>query len=94
MGYQAALVIMNPVAGQHNPDKTRTLIEQRLTHEQLRYEIRVTKEAGDALRWAEQAAAEGFDRGSLLLIADGARWIRSFYTDRLVQVPDKTMLLD
>jgi Uncharacterised protein family (UPF0236) len=33
-------------------------------------------------------------RGSLLLIADGARWIRTFYSDMLAQVPDKTMLLD
>jgi hypothetical protein len=33
-------------------------------------------------------------RGSLLLIADGARWIRTFFTDRLAQVPDKIMLLD
>jgi len=33
-------------------------------------------------------------RSSLLLIADGARWIRTFFTDMLAQVPDKTMLLD
>jgi hypothetical protein len=33
-------------------------------------------------------------RNSLLLIADGARWIRAFFTDMLAQVPDKTMLLD
>jgi hypothetical protein len=32
--------------------------------------------------------------GSLLLIADGARWIRSFFTDMLHQIPRKTMLLD
>jgi hypothetical protein len=28
------------------------------------------------------------------LIADGARSIRTFFTDMLAQVPDKTMLLD
>jgi hypothetical protein len=33
-------------------------------------------------------------RSSLLLMADGARWIRAFFTDMLAQVPDKTMILD
>jgi hypothetical protein len=33
-------------------------------------------------------------RNSLLLIAGGARCIRTFFTDMLAQVPDKTMLLD
>ena len=31
---------------------------------------------------------------SLLLIADGARWIRSFFTDTLSHITRKTMLLD
>jgi len=31
---------------------------------------------------------------SLLLIADGARWIRNFFTDTLAALADKTMLLD
>jgi len=31
---------------------------------------------------------------SLLLIADGARWIRSFFADALANLTDKTMLLD
>ncbi len=31
---------------------------------------------------------------TLLLIADGARWIRAFFTDTLAHVVDKTMLLD
>jgi hypothetical protein len=31
---------------------------------------------------------------SLLLIADGARWIRIFFTEMLAQVPNKTMILD
>src|SRR5215210_151909 len=31
---------------------------------------------------------------SLLLIADGARWIRSFFTETLAAVADKTMVLD
>jgi Uncharacterised protein family (UPF0236) len=33
-------------------------------------------------------------RSSLLLIADGARWIRAFFTDMLTQIPDKTLILD
>jgi hypothetical protein len=32
--------------------------------------------------------------GSLLLIADGARWIRTFFTDTLSQIKQKTMILD
>jgi hypothetical protein len=31
---------------------------------------------------------------ALLLIADGARWVRNFYTDLLVRFPDKQMILD
>ena len=31
---------------------------------------------------------------SLLLIADGARWIRTFFTETLARIPDKTMILD
>jgi Uncharacterised protein family (UPF0236) len=31
---------------------------------------------------------------SLLLIADGARWIRSFFTEALAAVADKSMILD
>jgi len=31
---------------------------------------------------------------SLLLIADGARWIRTFFTETLAAVADKTMILD
>ena len=31
---------------------------------------------------------------SLLLIADGARWIRSFFTETLAALVDKTMILD
>jgi hypothetical protein len=31
---------------------------------------------------------------SLLLIADGARWIRTFFSDTLAAIADKTMILD
>jgi hypothetical protein len=33
-------------------------------------------------------------RRALLLIADGAHWIRTFITETLAHIPDKTMLLD
>jgi len=33
-------------------------------------------------------------RCSLLLIADGARSLRAFFTDTLAHMPDKTMILD
>ncbi|HVO70356.1 MAG TPA: hypothetical protein VMT24_09940, partial [Aggregatilineaceae bacterium] len=33
-------------------------------------------------------------QSSLLLIADGARWIRAFFTDTLAIVADKSMILD
>jgi diacylglycerol kinase (ATP) len=68
MGYRNALVIMNPVSGQNDPGDTRAQIEERLGREQLRYEIRETKEAGDALRWAQQAPADGFD---LVIVSGG-----------------------
>jgi len=32
--------------------------------------------------------------GSLLLIADGARWIRSFFADTLAALADTAMILD
>jgi hypothetical protein len=31
---------------------------------------------------------------SLLLIADGARWIQAFFTEKVAQIPTKTMILD
>jgi diacylglycerol kinase (ATP) len=68
MGYRNALVIMNPVSGQSDPGDTRATIEGRLGREGLRYEIRETREAGDALRWAQQAVEEGFD---LLIVSGG-----------------------
>ena len=32
--------------------------------------------------------------GSLLLIADGAGWIRTFFTETLARIRDKTKILD
>jgi diacylglycerol kinase (ATP) len=68
MSYRNALVITNPAAGQDEPEDTRALIAQRFAREQLRYELRETQAAGDALRWAREAAADGFD---LVLVSGG-----------------------
>ena len=59
--YNRALVIINPVSGRHDPDKTEALIEQRLGEGDLAYEVRHTEKAGDALSWAQSAADDGFD---------------------------------
>lgn len=68
MDFHRALVIMNPVAGQHDPAETAGLIAQRFTRAQVAYEIRETQAAGDALRWAQQAAGDGFD---LVVVSGG-----------------------
>ena len=65
--YQRVLIILNPVSGQQDPAQTRQLLEDRLTREGISYEVRETKESGDALRWAQHAASEEFD----LVVASG-----------------------
>jgi YegS/Rv2252/BmrU family lipid kinase len=95
MGYRNALVIMNPVSGQSDPGDSRATIEERLGREGLRYEIRETREAGDALRWAQQAAEEGFD---LLIVSGGDGTIMEAMTGQikggadlpLAQIPQGT----
>jgi hypothetical protein len=59
--YRRALVIMNPVSGQHDPERTRRLIARRFGEEGLEYQLKETQDSGDAFRWAEAAAGEGFD---------------------------------
>jgi hypothetical protein len=47
------------------------------------------------LQRLQMAVGLGLGPGkSLLLIADGARWIRNFFTETLAALSDKTMLLD
>jgi diacylglycerol kinase (ATP) len=62
-----ALVIMNPSSGQHEAQDTQGLIERRLREEGIEYEVRITGGAGDALKWAEAAPADGYD----LVVAAG-----------------------
>lgn len=59
--YGRILVIMNPVSGQQDPDETTRLVETRAASAGTEVEIRRTEGAGDAERWAAEAAAEGFD---------------------------------
>lgn len=44
------------------------MIVQRFARAQVAYEIRETQAAGDALRWAQQAADDGFD---LVVVSGG-----------------------
>jgi YegS/Rv2252/BmrU family lipid kinase len=59
--YKRALIIMNPVSGRHDPEKTRGILKERFQKEGLPFELRETAGDGDALGWAERAAADGFD---------------------------------
>jgi hypothetical protein len=49
---------------------------------------------GDAFLNQMLAAVLGCSDRSLLVIADGARWIRAFYRDGLACLPHTTMLLE
>lgn len=66
--YRNILVIINPASGRHDAGETRQLIEERCQQEQAAYEIRETQDAGDALKWAEHAKADGFD---LVIVSGG-----------------------
>jgi diacylglycerol kinase family enzyme len=61
MAYRRALVIMNPVSGQHDPKRTRRRLEERFREGGLDFDFRETQGDGDALCWAEAAGDEGFD---------------------------------
>jgi diacylglycerol kinase (ATP) len=59
--YRRILVIFNPVAGQRKLSNVPRRIDEHFTQQNLDFEIRETESAGDALRWARSAHAEGFD---------------------------------
>lgn len=90
--YQHALVIVNPASGQHDPADTQRMIAVRLTQAGMRYDIRETQEAGDALKWARDAADDGFD---LVIVSGGdgtimeamSGLIKSGSTIPLAQIP-------
>jgi YegS/Rv2252/BmrU family lipid kinase len=66
--YRRILIIINPVSGRHDPVETRQLLEERLQRDNVVFEVRETQAAGDALGWAKQAEADGFD---LVLVSGG-----------------------
>lgn len=66
--YRRALIIINPVSGRHDPVETQQMLEDRFTRENVQYELRETKAAGDALKWAQAAEADGFD---LVVVSGG-----------------------
>lgn len=66
--YRRALIIVNPVSGRHDPAETRRMLEERFQRENVPFEIRETQAEGDALQWAQQAAADGFD---LVVVSGG-----------------------
>lgn len=59
--YQRILVVMNPVSGQQDPDEVSRMIEKRAAEAGVHAEVRRTEGEGDAERWAQGAADEGFD---------------------------------
>jgi YegS/Rv2252/BmrU family lipid kinase len=66
--YRRALVVINPVAGQHEAEATEEALVGRLEAAGTEAEVRHTTGEGDAHDWAEAAEGEGFD---LLVVAGG-----------------------
>jgi diacylglycerol kinase (ATP) len=54
-------IIVNPVSGRGNGERTFPIIENRMRELGLFFELVRTTAAGDAIRLAEQASLEGFD---------------------------------
>jgi len=71
--YKNILVIINPKAGQRRTSRVQSLVEEYLRERGIDYTVRATQQAGDALRWARAARAEGFD---LVAVAGGDGTIR------------------
>ena len=71
--YKRILVVLNPTAGQRRTSRIRGMIESFLNEESVDFELRETGAAGDALKWARSARAEGFD---LIAVAGGDGTIR------------------
>ncbi|MEE9269488.1 MAG: diacylglycerol kinase family protein [Candidatus Krumholzibacteria bacterium] len=59
--YRRILVIFNPAAGQRKLSNVPRRVDEYFTQQNLDFEFRETEGAGDALRWARSAHAEGFD---------------------------------
>lgn len=71
--FQRILVIINPRAGLYKTVKIRRTIDEFLAKHGLDATVRETERAGDALRWARSARAEGYD---LVTVAGGDGTVR------------------
>lgn len=71
--YQNVLVILNPTAGQRRTSRTQEVVENFLTENGVPFTLKKTAHAGDALKWARSARAEGYD---LVAVAGGDGTIR------------------
>lgn len=71
--FSKILVIVNPRAGFQRPRKVFDIVEQYMKEKGYTFTLRQTENAGDSLRWARSARAEGFD---LIVVAGGDGTIR------------------
>lgn len=71
--FENILAIVNPTAGYLRPKRIADQVDQYLMNSGIRYTLRESINAGDPLRWARSARAEGFD---LLVVAGGDGTIR------------------
>jgi len=77
---QRARAIVNPVSGRHDVEATSEQLRTVLQDYASEVEVRVTREGGDAYRWAADAADLGVDLlvvvggdGTVAAVLDGAR---------------------
>lgn len=71
--FKNILAIVNPTAGYFRAKRVTDIVDQYLIDAGLRYTLRESVGAGDPLRWARSARAEGFD---LVVVAGGDGTIR------------------
>jgi len=77
---QRARAIVNPVSGRHDVEATSAQLRTVLRDHVSEVDVRVTREGGDAYRWAADAADLGVDLlvvvggdGTVAAVLDGAR---------------------
>lgn len=68
---KSILAIINPTAGNSSAEEMRTMLEDKLRANFSKYEIKETKQAGDATQFAAAAIEEGVDT-ILIMGGDGS----------------------